>query len=75
MMCEFNADFFQPHSQMIHYLGQARTPLELHAELAVFQDANRNQRTCLRSALRIRVSGRKVATRAHQVDAGKASLA
>jgi len=52
---------------LLRYLGDTRSPEEVRVELAAFKDANNARPHFFRNALRIRISGRRVARLAQRL--------
>jgi hypothetical protein len=65
-----NPDFFAEDFRFIRYLGAATSGREANSEMLGFQDVNRTKRSLFRTALRIRVSGRKAVGLSQQLFAG-----
>jgi hypothetical protein len=51
---------FQTDFMMLRYLGHATSPQAVTAELNAFKNGNRNRFSFIRTALKLRVSGRRV---------------
>lgn len=62
-----NPEFFKTDFKLLQYLGLTTTPQEITNELADFRDANHKRKNFFRTGLKIRVSGRKVASVAQKV--------
>jgi hypothetical protein len=63
----WNADFFFEDLKFIQAVGVAVDPKEVRADAANFRDVNRHGRGFLRTAWRLRVSGRKAMRMAREL--------
>ena len=63
----WNADFFFEDLKFMEAVGVAVDPKEVRADAANFRDVNRHGRGFLRTAWRLRVSGRKAMRMAHDL--------
>jgi hypothetical protein len=61
LLCWTNKEFFQPDLDLIHSLAASTTFSEVKAEASFIRHDQRMQDGFLRHALRIRISGRRLA--------------
>jgi hypothetical protein len=62
-----SSKFFHEDLKLMRELGMAIDWREANTEILAFQDTNRERRNFLRTALKIRVSGRKAANLAQRL--------
>ncbi len=72
MLVKLKPDFFAQDFQFVRYLGESTGSKEVVVDLLNFRDANLGRRNFWRTALKLRVSGRKAGRLAQQLFAENA---
>ena len=67
VVLKLRPNFFAEDFKFIRYLGEAAGEREANTEVLTFHEANDAKPSLLRTGMKIRISGRKMSTLAHQL--------